>query len=120
MNIKLNLSKHCIETEAKKLYNQFLSQYFKADTDKERLEEQIEILKTILEQFDFPGLRSRYPELAGHHDTDIFISKNKQNQTVIIIVGKETKPLTRKKQNKLSGCRSGGTTGHGSVLIPGS
>ncbi|QTA93083.1 hypothetical protein [Desulfonema magnum] len=97
MEISINLSKHCIETEAKKLYNRCLSQYFRADADLERLEQKIDILKTILEEFDFPRLRSRYPELAGDREAEVFISKNNENQIVIIIDGKETKPLTRKK-----------------------
>ena len=45
MIIELDLSKHCIETEIKRLYNRSVSQYFKPDTDKALLEKQIDVLK---------------------------------------------------------------------------
>jgi hypothetical protein len=85
MNIKLNLSRHCIETEIKKRYNRSLSEYFSSDKDKDRLEEEIELLKTALEHFDFRRLRSKYPELAGHNDAEVFLSKDLQNHVIIIV-----------------------------------
>ncbi len=44
-DIKLDLSRHCIETEIKKQYNKKISQYFKTDSNKKALEAEIEILK---------------------------------------------------------------------------
>ncbi|MBW2250191.1 MAG: hypothetical protein JRF60_06080, partial [Deltaproteobacteria bacterium] len=52
MKIKLNLSRHCIETETKRLYNQSVLKYFKAD-DKDRIEKQIETLQNALQTLDF-------------------------------------------------------------------
>jgi len=89
MKIKLNLSNHCIETETKRLYNQFVSEYFKDGSDNKHLEKQIEIFKTILERCDFPSLRSRYPELAGSHTGEAILTIDKQNRIVIHINGKE-------------------------------
>lgn len=63
--MELDLSRHCIETEIRRRYNQALSQYFGPHANRSRLEEQISLLKAALESFDFPGLRSRYPALAG-------------------------------------------------------
>ncbi len=89
MKIKLNLSNHCIQTEAKRLYNQSVSQFFKAGAESSRLEKKIEILKTVLEKCDFPRLRSRYPELAGSHTGEAILTIGKQNRIVIHINGKE-------------------------------
>ena len=84
MKIKLNLSRHCIETETKRLYNQSVLKYFKAD-DKDRIEKQIEILQHALQTLDFGKLRSTYPELAGHCDDHIDLSINEKNQIIIRI-----------------------------------
>lgn len=66
MKILLNLSKHCIETEAKRLYEESIKQYFKApDSERPELEEKIEGLRNFLEYTDFNHLRSSHPHLAG-------------------------------------------------------
>jgi len=89
MKIKLNLSRHCIETETKRLYNQSVLKYFKAN-DKDRIEKQIiEILQHALQTLDFDKLRSSHPELAGHCDDHVELSLNNQNQIIILINGKE-------------------------------
>ncbi len=88
MKIKLNLSRHCIETETKRLYNQSVLKYFKAD-DKDNIEKQIEILQHALQTLDFVKLRSTHPELAGHCDDHVELSVNDQNQIIVRINGKE-------------------------------
>lgn len=66
MKITLNLSKHCIETEAKRIYEDSLTQYFKVfDSKRPELEEKIEGLRNFLEYTDFNHLRSRHQALAG-------------------------------------------------------
>jgi len=66
MKILLNLSKHCIETEAKRLYEESLKQYFKApDSRRAELEEVIEGLRNFLEYTDFNHLRCSHRALAG-------------------------------------------------------
>ena len=88
MKIKLNLSRHCIETETKRLYNQSVLKYFKAD-DKDRIEKQIEILQHALQTLDFGKLRSTYPELAGHCDDHVELSTDDQHQITVLINGKK-------------------------------
>lgn len=88
MKIKLNLSRHCIETETTRLYNQSVLKYFKAD-DKDRIEKQIEILQRALKTLDFGKLRSTYPELAGHCDDHVELSMDDHHQIVIHINGKQ-------------------------------
>lgn len=92
MKIKLNLTKHCIETETKRLYNRFLSQYFKPNADKKQLEGRIEILQNALERFDFARLRSAYPELAGNRRDDVALVTRKQHELILVINGKEIDP----------------------------
>ena len=66
MKIPLNLSKHCIETETKRLYEESLKQYFKApDSKRAELEEKIEGLRNFLEYTNFNHLRSSHSVLAG-------------------------------------------------------
>ena len=87
MKITLNLSKHCIQTEARLLHDGFVSQYFKSGTDKALLEEKIELIKTILEKCDFGYLRSAYPELCGHGNDHIVLSIDKKKRIDVIING---------------------------------
>ena len=88
MKIKLNLTRHCIETETKRLYNQSVLKYFKAD-NKGRIEKQIEILQHALQTLDFGKLRSTYPELTGQCDDNIELAADNHNQIFILINGKK-------------------------------
>lgn len=66
MKIPLNISKHCIETEAKRIYEESLTEYFKApDSKRPELEEKIEGLRNFLEYSDFNHLRNIHPAFAG-------------------------------------------------------
>lgn len=89
MNITFDLCRHCIETEAKRLYNRFVSQYFKSQTGRQEIEKKIEILKFFLEKADFARIRNTFPELSGNCDADITLTVNKENQIIITINGKE-------------------------------
>ena len=91
--IKLDLRNHCIQTEAKRIYNQGIAQYFNSDSDKIQLEVQIEMLKTLLETCDFPRLRSKYPELAGHSHNEVALATDQRNRIVVLINGKIIDPF---------------------------
>ena len=93
MKIKLNLTKHCIETETRRLYNRSLAQYFKPNADKKQLEARIEMLQNALECLDFGRLRSVYPELAGNEKAHVTLTIDKANQPVIHINGKKIDPF---------------------------
>ena len=82
MEIKLDLSKHCIETESKIVYNRLTRCYFKSGSNKEDLELAIESIKSFLEQVDFAKLRHTYPELAGSQISASLITSNPQ--TILI------------------------------------
>jgi len=84
MHIKLDLSKHCIETEIKKLHDQSIFQYFKSNESREKLEEGLDILQMALEKLNCGKLRSTYAELAGHNNDDIRLSKEKDELVIRI------------------------------------
>ena len=84
LKMRLDLSRHCIETEIKRIYNRKVAKYFKDDTPKQALENQIETLKNALEQLDFPYLRSHYPMLAGNGEKNIFLDVDTDGNLLII------------------------------------
>ena len=89
MDVQLDLSAHCIETEIKKGYNLAISAYFKAGLEEQqRLEPIIDMLRSALESFDFAKLRTRYPELAGgaDHNVRLFL----ENKRVSIAIDNTT------------------------------
>ena len=85
MDIQLNLTRHCIETEIKRQYNKAVSAYFKADAkEKQRLQSTIEVMRRALETLNFPHLRTRYPPLAGGTDRHIILSCQNEKITIAI------------------------------------
>ena len=93
MNHKLSLKQHCIETEIKKRYNSFISEYFRTgDREAPELEETIEMFREALETLDFGNLRSRYPELRGNSDADAALFKDEAGRLYININGVDIEP----------------------------
>lgn len=95
MKIKLNLKKHCVETELKRLYNRSLSQYFKPGSNQKQIEKILDVIKTVLENSNISNLRSKYPELSGNSEADILLSTDRQDQIVILINGLEINPFEK-------------------------
>ncbi len=87
MIIRLDLSKHCIETAVRRQYNKTLSQYFTNADRGERIQAELEILTHAMKRFDFPRLRSAYPELAGHSSHAVILETDSQGQPVIRLDG---------------------------------
>jgi len=85
MEIRLDLSRHCIETEIKKQYNHAIAAYFKAvPAEKRRLEPTIETTRRALETMDFSHLRTHYPPLAGGSDRNVILSCENEDLTLTI------------------------------------
>ena len=59
-------------------------EYFKSKENKGLLEMQIEMLKKNLESFDFPKLRSTYPELAGHGSGKVVLLSEKNDSLILL------------------------------------
>jgi hypothetical protein len=71
--IQLDLRRHCVETEIKKLYNLALGDYFRPGADKQSLETRVGLLALALEGFDFPALRGHSPGLCGGSSQPVFL-----------------------------------------------
>ena len=95
MKIKLNLKKHCVETELKRLYNLCLSQYFKPGSNQKQIEKMLDVIKTVLENSSISNLRSKYPELSGNSEADIVLTTDRQDQVIILINGLEINPFEK-------------------------
>jgi hypothetical protein len=83
MKIRLDLSKHCIETAIRKQYHQKISRYFRTPVDRTHLQSEIEVLINALENFDFMLLRRTYPELEGHCSHEVVLETDDLGQPVI-------------------------------------
>jgi hypothetical protein len=90
MKIRLDLTKHCIQTAAKRKYNQLISNYFKSSHAErtESLESEISLLKAALESLDFSWLRATYPELRGGGTDEIAILQKTDTPITISINGR--------------------------------
>ncbi len=93
MDIRLNLERHCIETEIRRRYNRAVADCFKAKADMPELERRVEMLKTALETFDFPQLRRRFPELAGSGEAAVALTRRGGGPLCVTIDGAPVYPL---------------------------
>jgi hypothetical protein len=70
--LRLDLSRHCLQTELKRRHNRAVSEYFRAEPERQpRLAALIETLRRALEELDFSSLRARYPVLSGGSDVEV-------------------------------------------------
>ncbi|MFH1984679.1 MAG: hypothetical protein ABIL58_22795 [Pseudomonadota bacterium] len=74
MNLILDLSRHCIETEVRRQYNRAVSDYFCHNGDPRLLEAVISLTQQCLERLDFSVLRHRFPSLAGRTPAEVVVS----------------------------------------------
>lgn len=93
MEIPLDLSKHCIQTEIKKLYSRSIGTCFRESVNPEEMEDRIEMLREALEGFDFAGLRTKHRELCGGDSTSrICLIKDPDGRILISINGNAVNP----------------------------
>ncbi len=66
----LNLKRHCIESEIKRIYEKLILSFFRTKEFKEKtdIEKQIAFFERLLKDLDFGYLRSSYPPLSGGYD----------------------------------------------------
>jgi hypothetical protein len=83
----LDLRRHCIETAIRRRYDQALGAYFKEESSRPQIENDIELLLEALETLDFPALRGRYRPLAGKTETPVMLSRDSQGQLSLNIDG---------------------------------
>jgi len=81
MKIHLDLSRYCIETALRKLYEQSVSSCLKGTSGRGDTQT-IELTKFALEQLDFNHLRSRFRPLAGGTDYAVMLSISEKRLTI--------------------------------------
>jgi len=93
VEIPITIDKHCIETEAGRLYEKLLGRYFRktvSDREKKICENQIEALLFFLEHADFGSLRHQHTELNGTMKTQVLLDIDTAGKSMAIRVpGKE-------------------------------
>jgi hypothetical protein len=85
MNIRLDLTRHCIETAIKRRHNEAISRYFKTPDQQGVLEEEIALLGQAIKAFDFNRLRSQWPMLSGHSDAIVLLTRGPANQPTLAL-----------------------------------
>jgi hypothetical protein len=101
LRMRLDLSRHCIETEIKRRHSRLVGRALKSMAFAESLEGEIELLRQALERFDFGLLRIRYPALAGHSMELVELESDERGEPTIRINGK---PVEEERQE--TGVRS--------------
>lgn len=87
MKIRLDLSRHCIETASKKKYEQMIIQYFKTpggDGEKSATEHHISALKYFLEKADFSKLRALCSKIDSNREAVLIVPQNFEGMHICI------------------------------------
>jgi hypothetical protein len=87
MQIALDLSRHCIETEIKRRRNRCISRYFREVGARPAIKGELELLEAALATLDFGALRIRYPALNGHSDAAVTLAREENGRLVIRVDG---------------------------------
>ncbi len=92
ITVNLHLSRHCIETEAKKEFRRLMDAYFDTDDVEGVLEERIDLLREFLETSDFLSLRSADLRLSGGRDSDVVIKRARDGAIVLEVIEQRSRP----------------------------
>jgi len=79
MNIRLDLSRHCIETALKRLHEQSVRSCLKGTGTGEEV---LSVTRSLLESVDLGRLRSRHPALAGGSHDRVLLSVSSNHAAV--------------------------------------
>lgn len=93
IHIPLDLSKHCVQTETRRIYNQLVSACLKTPAPDALAEKKLGLLQQALETWAFPSLRATYPELAGGREADVALETDSAGRLLISINGRTLSPL---------------------------
>ncbi|WP_300674773.1 hypothetical protein [Desulfoluna sp.] len=86
-HIELDLSRHCIATEVKRLHNRRVSDYFKGRGEKAALEAEIALLARALSELDLPSLRGFHRLLAGGEAVAVVLSGAEEAPLALTLAG---------------------------------
>lgn len=87
IRIPLDLSSHCIQTEIRRQYNRQLSACLKSAAGDDTAEKKLEILKTSLETWDFPKLRSDHTALCGGRNPEVIVAGDNSGRCFLMLDG---------------------------------
>lgn len=77
--IELDLSRHCIQTAARRQYERQVAACFRSGTDEQgraRLEAEVDLLQRALETIDFGRLRSDWKPLNGGAGLQVYLGED--------------------------------------------
>jgi hypothetical protein len=83
--LKLDLTRHCIETEIRSRHERCIRDYFKQPDQRQGLETTIDLLLEALETFDFAALRAGHPALGGQTDHRVALDRDPQGKLRILV-----------------------------------
>jgi len=95
--LELDLSRHCIETAIRRRHDAAVRTYFRQESERPRLEEEITLLLEALETLDFSALRSLHPAMAGSTEARVVLSKKCGGPLAILIDGRPLQDLPQRK-----------------------
>lgn len=88
MEFKLDLRRHCIETELKRCSHRLLSTCLKDPAAAEAWAKTVESLEHVLRNADFARLRTDHPRLSGGHNAAAVLSE-RDSRWVVCLEGEE-------------------------------
>jgi hypothetical protein len=91
--LTLDVRRHCVETEIRRLLNRALSAVFKSGSDRQAHEGEIELLQQALRSLDFHHLRSTCPCLAGQCDARVELAGTGKTLLRLTIDGATVDPV---------------------------
>ncbi|HSO20350.1 MAG TPA: hypothetical protein VLT88_12885 [Desulfosarcina sp.] len=92
MKIRLDLSGHCIETEVNRRHEAAMSRYFKGREDVDALDAELVLLEAAIDAFDFEGLRSGWPVMAGGEERPVFLTRDDRDRPCLQFDGRRIVP----------------------------
>jgi hypothetical protein len=97
MRIRLDLEKHCIETEVKRRHEAAISRYFKERKNKDAIEAELVLLEKALAAFDFDRLRGRWSILSGGDIRPVFLTWDDEDLPCLLFDDQSVVPPAKEK-----------------------
>ena len=88
VDVRLDLSRHCVETAVRRAYNRAISEYFKPGGATAEREGRIDLLESALSGLDLGGLRGRDPALAGGFDGEVVLGRDPAGRLTLRVDGR--------------------------------
>jgi hypothetical protein len=101
LRIRLDLSRHCIETAIRRRYNRLVNRALRNEPGAADLETELELLQSALETLDFGRLRTEFTELGGHCSDLIELETEKPGPPRIRINGKPVARFSKRRPRRL-------------------